>query len=233
MMVNMLTRASAPGLSIEFVDASPSPFHVCATVAGRLRGVGYTELAEADRWPRSSAAAGRFFVVRAGSLVAWHSADAGRLFRIVAAHTDSPEPSGQAASRPVGGGLAIELEPHRAWLNWWLDRDPGSAAGCRCATRGRRRCRAPVGAHRRADPAGAAACDPSPRTAAHGETGPAATPQRGVGHRAGTRPFLDYVADPSWDPTVDLLAADLMTIDLCPSALIGADNELNQRSAAR
>ena len=61
--------ASAAGLC-EFIDASPSPFHVCATVAQALRAVGYNELSEADAWP----GAGKFFVVRAGSVVAWDSA---------------------------------------------------------------------------------------------------------------------------------------------------------------
>ena len=65
--------ATAQGLC-EFIDASPSPFHVCATVASRLSAAGYTELAEADEWPQ----AGKFFTVRAASLVAWDSGnDAG------------------------------------------------------------------------------------------------------------------------------------------------------------
>ena len=42
--------ASAAGLC-EFIDASPSPPHVCATVAARLVDVGYAELGETDRWP--------------------------------------------------------------------------------------------------------------------------------------------------------------------------------------
>ena len=46
MMVNM--SASAQGLC-EFIDASPSPFHVCATAAQRLRVAGFGELSEARR----------------------------------------------------------------------------------------------------------------------------------------------------------------------------------------
>src|SRR5258708_34959413 len=71
----------------EFIDASPSPFHVCATVAQRLSAAGFTELSERDEWPGE----GRFFTVRAGSLVAWR-AEAGRTgpFRIVGAHPDNP-----------------------------------------------------------------------------------------------------------------------------------------------
>ena len=56
--------ATAQGLC-EFIDASPSPFHVCATAAARLTDAGYRELSEADAWPEQ----GRFFTVRAGSLV--------------------------------------------------------------------------------------------------------------------------------------------------------------------
>ena len=50
----------------------------------------------------SGHAAGKFFIVRAGSLVAWNSGnDAdGRPFRVIGGHTDSPEPTGQATSRP-------------------------------------------------------------------------------------------------------------------------------------
>ena len=49
-----MTEATARGLC-EFIDASPSPFHVCATVAERLRAAGYTELAETDRWSEADA----------------------------------------------------------------------------------------------------------------------------------------------------------------------------------
>ena len=78
--------ATADGLC-DFVDASPSPFHVCRTAADRLLAAGFTELSESDPWP----AVGDHFVVRAGSLIAWRSggpADAGafRPFRIVGAH---------------------------------------------------------------------------------------------------------------------------------------------------
>ena len=76
---------SAHGLC-EFIDASPSPFHVCLTVAQRLSAAGFTELSERDEWPGE----GSFFTVRAGSLVAWRSEPADGPFRIVGAHTDSP-----------------------------------------------------------------------------------------------------------------------------------------------
>ena len=77
--------ASAQGLC-EFIDASPSPFHVCVTAARRLSAAGFTELSERDPWPET----GRFFTVRAGSLVAWNANEQHLPFRIAGAHTDSP-----------------------------------------------------------------------------------------------------------------------------------------------
>ena len=111
-----------------FIDASPSPFHLCETVAGRLTAAGYTELAETDRWPGGNGAQGRYFTLRAGSLVAWNStAAAGRPFRIVGAHTDSPNLRvKQHPDRVVAGWQVIALAPYGgAWLNSWLDRDLG------------------------------------------------------------------------------------------------------------
>ena len=102
--------ASARGLC-EFIDASPSPFHVCQTVAQRLRAAGYTELAETDRWPDRS---GRFFTVRAGSLVAWNTEQSidHRPFRIIGGHTDSPNLRvKQHPDRVVAGWQVVALEP--------------------------------------------------------------------------------------------------------------------------
>src|SRR3954467_863113 len=114
--------ASAHGLC-EFIDASPSPFHVCVTVAQRLSAAGFTELSERDEWPGQ----GSFFTVRAGSLVAWRSEPADGPFRIVGAHTDSPNLRvKQHPDRFVSGWQVVALAPYGgAWLNSWLDRDLG------------------------------------------------------------------------------------------------------------
>ena len=85
--------ASAQGLC-EFIDASPSPFHVCVTVARRLSAAGFTELSERDEWP----AEGRFFTVRSGSLVAWHATEQHPPFRICLLYT-SPSPRDGLLSR--------------------------------------------------------------------------------------------------------------------------------------
>jgi len=110
-----------------FVDACPSPFHVCEHVAGVLDAAGYTRLGEVDAWPDRP---GRHYVVRGGSLVAWSTeAAVGSTtpFRIVGAHTDSPNL--RVKQRPDlqrAGWQLIALEPYgSAWLNSWLDRDLG------------------------------------------------------------------------------------------------------------
>ena len=112
-----------------FIDASPTPFHAVAEVATALRAAGYVELSESERWPRQP---GRYFVVRGGSLIAWHSGptkDPGRPFRILGAHTDSPnlrvKPRADAAR---AGWRVLDVEPYGGpLLNSWLDRDLGLA----------------------------------------------------------------------------------------------------------
>ncbi len=120
----MVKMPASPQSLCEFIDASPSPYHVCETVAARLRDAGYTELSESDLWPGS----GRYFVLRAGSLVAWDSSGAtGRPFRVVGGHTDSPNLRvKQHPDRAVAGWTVVALQPYGgAWLNSWLDRDLG------------------------------------------------------------------------------------------------------------
>jgi len=116
----------ADGLAA-FIDACPSPFHVCAHVAELLEADGFIALRETDAWPTTP---GRHYVVRGGSLVAWDAGSADEPttpFRIVAGHTDSPNL--RVKQHPdlhrVGWQL-VGLEPYGgAWLNSWLDRDLG------------------------------------------------------------------------------------------------------------
>jgi aspartyl aminopeptidase len=110
-----------------FVDASPSPFHVCRTVAGSLEGDGFTRLDEAKAW---SSSPGRYYVVRGGSLVAWssvHGQGPATPFRIVAGHTDSPNLRvKQHPDLARAGWQMVALEPYGGpLLHTWLDRDLG------------------------------------------------------------------------------------------------------------
>lgn len=122
-MAELGTSATAAGLA-SFIEASPSPFHVCETVAGHLRDQGFAELAETDAWTEAT---GSFFVRRGGSIIAWQAISAEGPFRIVGGHTDSPNLRvKQHIDRTAAGLATVALEPYGgAWLNSWLDRDLG------------------------------------------------------------------------------------------------------------
>ena len=212
--------AASPQRLCEFIDASPSPYHVCATAAQRLTGAGYRELSEADAWP----AAGRFFTVRAGSLLAWDSTAGSLPFRIVGAHTDSPNLRvKQHPDRVVAGWRVVALQPYGgAWLNSWLDRDLGISG--RLSVR-----------------EGATVTDQLvriddpilrvPQLAIHlseDRKGVSLDPQRHVNAVWGTgdqRSFLGYVAAQAGVDESDVLGFDLMTHDLAPSRITGADGD--------
>jgi aspartyl aminopeptidase len=109
-----------------FIDASPSPFHAVATAVARLEEAGFTRLDEAAAWP-ADAGRGRRYVVRDGSLVAWATDDPVDGWRIVGAHTDSPNL--RVKPRPDtgrAGARQLAVEPYGGvLLNSWLGRDLG------------------------------------------------------------------------------------------------------------
>jgi aspartyl aminopeptidase len=112
---------------LAFVDRSPTPYHAVAESARRLEAAGFRRLAEPDAW--SLAPGDACFAIRAeGSLLAWRMgelspAEAG--FRIVGAHTDSPNL--RVKPRPqvdAHGYRQLALEPYGGLLlHTWLDRD--------------------------------------------------------------------------------------------------------------
>lgn len=217
--------ATATGLC-EFIDASPSPFHVCVTVAERLRSAGYTQVAETDRWP---ATPGRYFTIRAGSLIAWDggASTPAAPFRIVGAHTDSPNLRvKQHPAREVAGWQLVTLAPYGgAWLNSWLDRDLGISG--RLSVLDSARDTGIMHHVVRID-------EPVlrvPQLAIHLAEDRAAVkldPQRHVNAVWGdgrSPDFLGYVAQRAGVEPRDVLGFDLMTHDLAPSAVTGLGGE--------
>lgn len=214
--------ASAQALC-EFIDASPSPFHACETVAQRLRDAGFRQLAESAPWPES----GDFFTVRAGSLVAWRAgAERTIPFRVVGAHTDSPNLRvKQHPDRFVSGWRVVALQPYGgAWLNSWLDRDLGISGrlSVRNADGVEHRLirvdepilRVPQLAIHLAEDRKSVSLDPQRHVNAVWDVG------------AGPRSFLGYVAERAGADAKDLLGFDLMTHDLTPSTLAGSGGAL-------
>ncbi|AXH95293.1 M18 family aminopeptidase [Ornithinimicrobium avium] len=216
-----------------YLDASPSPFHAVDTAAALLTEAGFTELAETDATPVDP---GRYLVRRGGSLVAWASDVVGERashtpFRVVGAHTDSPN-------------LRIKPRPDRAHAGWqmlgvevyggaltnsWLDRDLGLSG--RVAVRD---ASAPGGVGQRLfrtdDPVLrvsqlAIHLDRSVRTEGlQLNDQQHLAPHWGLGPEP--RSFRGWLADLTGVDPQDLLAWDAMTHDLTPARRIGADGEL-------
>lgn len=224
-----VSAATAHGLC-EFIDASPSPFHVCRTVAERLRAAGYVELAETDRWLESHGGVGRYFTVRAGSLMAWNSTgDPARPFRIIGGHTDSPNLRvKQKPDRRVASWQMVALQPYGgAWLNSWLDRDLGLS--------GR------ISVRNADSPDGLTHLlvhidQPLlrvPQLAIHlaeDRASPTVNPQWHLNAVWGTgdcpRDLYGFVADWTQVNPADVLSADLMVHDLSPARLVGVDESM-------
>jgi len=116
---------------MDFLDASPSPWHAAETAATRLGSAGFVELSETDRWVDVP---DRGLVRRGGALIAWRLADGPPAsLRIVGAHTDSPglriHPHADQAPSSRGSNwnqLGVEIYGG-VLLNSWLDRDLGIA----------------------------------------------------------------------------------------------------------
>ena len=116
---------------LEFIDASPSPWHAGATLASRLEAAGFSPLDERDAW--SLQAEGQHYVIRgASSLIAFRvgrSNPAAAGFRILGAHTDSPglrlKPKG---AHVTDGLLRLGVEVYGGpILATFTDRDLGLA----------------------------------------------------------------------------------------------------------
>ncbi|HEX9258995.1 MAG TPA: M18 family aminopeptidase, partial [Acidimicrobiales bacterium] len=210
---------------IEYLAASPSPYHAVATAAARLDGAGFARLDERAAWEPTSAG----YVARGGTLVAWRrhpDAPAEQPMRIVGAHTDSPNlrikprpDTGAAGWRQIG----VEVYGG-ALLNSWLDRDLGLSG--RVVLRG--------GEVR------LLAVDRPlarvPQLAIHldrdvNDKGLVLDRQRHLVPVWGLGPteaggFASFVAAELGVATGDIVTWDLMLHDLTPPALLGRDREL-------
>ena len=114
---------------MNYLAASPSPYHAVANAAEKLRGAGFRQLSETDAW---DASAGGRYVIRGGALIAWYvpeGADPHTPFRIVGAHTDSPNLRVKPLPDIGAHGwrqVAVEIYGGPL-LNSWLDRHLGLA----------------------------------------------------------------------------------------------------------
>jgi aspartyl aminopeptidase len=113
---------------LDFIDAAPTPYHAVGEVQARLTRAQFQLFDERESW--SIAPGSRGIVVRGGSLIAFVAgvdspARAG--FRIIGAHTDSPNL--RLKPRPTldnVGFRQLSVEVYGGvLLSTWLDRDLG------------------------------------------------------------------------------------------------------------
>jgi len=112
---------------LSFIDRSPTPYHAVAESVSRLQAAGYHAIREDEVWDLAPGDR-RYTVRHEGSLVAFQigeisPAEGG--FRIIGAHTDSPNL--RVKPRPdvdANGYCQLGVEPYGgALLHTWLDRD--------------------------------------------------------------------------------------------------------------
>ncbi|MGE5490690.1 MAG: M18 family aminopeptidase [Actinomycetota bacterium] len=91
MAISPESRSQAQSL-LDFIDASPSPWHAVGTASEQLLAKGFVRLDEGERWRLE--AGGKYFTVRGGSSVVAFIVGREPMertgFRLVGAHTDSP-----------------------------------------------------------------------------------------------------------------------------------------------
>jgi aspartyl aminopeptidase len=91
MTISVETKKEAQAL-LDFIDASPSPWHAVSTVTADLKANGFKQLLEDQPWQFKKG--GKYFIVRDGaSVIAFVLGEqpiATSGFKIVGAHTDSP-----------------------------------------------------------------------------------------------------------------------------------------------
>ena len=115
---------------LDFIQRSPSVYHVIANMAGMLEEAGFSRLKEQELWAIKSG--GRYFVTRNdSSLIAFTVPAEPDHFQVTAAHSDSP--TFRLKDRPEMGkcGHYVELDVEKYGgeiLAPWLDR-PLSIAG--------------------------------------------------------------------------------------------------------
>jgi aspartyl aminopeptidase len=213
---------------LTFINASPSAFHACATAAARLDAAGFSRVVETDAWPVGT---NRAYIVRDGSLVAWSvpaAATASTPFRIIGAHTDSPNLRVKPHPDVARAGVhLIAVEVYGAPLfNSWLDRDLGLSG--RVALRGGELRLVKIDRPIARIPQLAIHLDRDVNT-----TGLVLNPQHHLAPvwAIESGDFTAFLGAELDVETKDILFWDLMLHDVNPGSLIGRDNELI--SAAR
>ena len=116
---------------LEFLNASPTPYHAVSSMRKHLEAAGFIQLNERDDWCLS--ATGKYYVLRNDSSIVAFTVGAKPLvdrgWRMVGAHTDSPCLKVKPQPEMLRQGyfqLGVDVYGG-ALLNPWFDRDLGLA----------------------------------------------------------------------------------------------------------
>ena len=129
------SQAALARSAMTFIDSSPSPNHCVHEAARMLKEERFVRLNERESWGSKIEAGGKYFFTREGemgtSLVAFavgskfQSGGEGGGFKILGAHTDSPNLRVKPRSKRKGSGCTqINVETYGGGLwHTWFDRD--------------------------------------------------------------------------------------------------------------
>ncbi|KAK0711631.1 aspartyl aminopeptidase-like protein [Lasiosphaeris hirsuta] len=114
---------------LDFVNASPTPYHAVATAATLLEGAGFKNIKERDNWASIVKPGGKYYLTRNGSTFVAFAVGAkwkaGNPIGMIGAHTDSPCLRIKPASKKTANGfLQVGVETYGGGI-WhsWFDRD--------------------------------------------------------------------------------------------------------------
>ncbi|RAG83631.1 M18 family aminopeptidase [Streptacidiphilus pinicola] len=210
---------------IAYLQSSPSPFHAVAEAAARLEKAGFRQVEETAAW---DAAFGGRYLIRGGALIAWYvpeGATPATGFRIVGAHTDSPN----LRVKPIpdtgtDGWRQVAVEIYGGVpLNTWLDRDLGLSG--RLALRDGSVVLVRIDEALLRVPQLAIHLDRSVNDALTLDRQRHLTPIWGLGdvHEGS---LISYVAAAAGVTAADVVGWDLMVHDVQPPSYLGRDREL-------
>jgi hypothetical protein len=110
---------------VEFLNASPTPFHAVRSVKERLIGAGFEEIKERDCWSSVCRPGGKYYLTRnASAILAFaigNNWEPGNPVAMIGAHTDSPCLRVKPVSKGQSEGflqVGVETYGGGLWHTW-------------------------------------------------------------------------------------------------------------------